>query len=76
VEITFAGWTVPQASLPEGGAGYGNDIVKLVERTLVSALADIRIDSILAGVIATVVSAVRPIQGIKEVIESTTYITT
>jgi hypothetical protein len=43
--------------------------VKLAERTRVPAFADIRIDMILAGVIPAVVSAVRPIQGIKEVVE-------
>jgi hypothetical protein len=44
--------------------------VKLIQRTRVSTLGVIRIDRILAGVIAAAVSAVRPIQGIKEGVES------
>jgi len=53
-------------------AEYGKDMVNYVEHTLVSACGVVRIDSILGWVIATAVSAVRPIQGIEEVIERST----
>jgi hypothetical protein len=48
-------------------------MVKFVERTLVSSLGFVRVNRILDGVIAALVSAVRPIQGIKEVTSRTTY---
>jgi hypothetical protein len=47
-------------------------MVKVVERTLVSALDIVRINKIRVGIITTVVSAVCSIQGIKEVIEVAT----
>jgi hypothetical protein len=47
-------------------------MVKVVERTLVSALDIVRINKILVEIITTVVSAVCSIQGIKEVIEVAT----